>query len=106
MNKRLYKRLLERRKRRIIIALLFINMFDVNRLYWVHPVNCLREKKGEFYQLYPDLRHFRSKFIGMYRMEVEKFDELLQKVSPFITKKWTYMRAPISAEQKLVITLR
>ena len=81
-------------------------MFEVNREFWVHPVNHLREKKGEFYQLYPDLRHFPNKFIGMYRMEIEKFNELLQKVSPLITKKWTYIRAPISAEQKLVITLR
>ena len=81
-------------------------MFEVNREFWVHPVNCLCEKKEEFYQLYPDLRHFRNKFIGMYHMEIEKFDELLQKVSPLITKKWTYMCAPISAEQKLVITLR
>ena len=79
---------------------------EVNREYWVHPINLLREEKGEFYQLYPDLRHFRKRYQGMYRMDVEKFEELLAKVSPRLTKRWTYMRKPISAEQKLVITLR
>ena len=79
---------------------------EVQRSYWVHPINNLRKEKGEFYTLYPDLRHYPKRFAGMYRMDVEKFEELLKKVSPLITKKWTYMREPISAEQKLVITLR
>ena len=85
---------------------MFLMTQEVNRDFWVHPINLLREKKGEFYTLYQDLRHFRARFIGMYRMNVEKFKDLLQKVSPHITKSWTYMRTPISAEQKLVITLR
>ena len=79
---------------------------EVNREYWVHPINLLREEKGEFYQLYPDLRHFWKRFLGMYRMDVEKFEDLLSKVAPRITKTWTYMRKPISAEQKLIIMLR
>ena len=78
---------------------------EINRQYWVHPINLLREEKGEFYTLYPDLRHFRSRFIGMYQMDVDKFEELLAKVTPYIKKCWTYMRTPISPEQQLVITL-
>ena len=42
----------------------------------------------------------------MYCLDVEKFEELLHKVSPLITKKWTYMREPISSEQRLILTLR
>ena len=34
------------------------------------------------------------------------FQELLEKVRPFITKKTTNMRSPISVEEKLAITLR
>ena len=64
---------------------------EVNRQYWVHPINLLCEEKGEFYTLYPDLRHFRNRFIGMYRMDVDKFEELLQKVTPYLKKRWTYM---------------
>ena len=38
-------------------------------------------------------------------MNVEKFEELLKLVKPKLTKKWTYMCEPISAEQKLILTL-
>ena len=72
----------------------------------MHPINVLLKEKGEFYTLYTDLRHYHKHFIGMYRMDVVKFEELLAKISPFITKKCTFMCEPISAEQKLVITLR
>ena len=106
MYRRQYRSVAQRRKRRMFFVFLFMLMEEVNRDYWVHPINLLCKQKGEFYNLYPDLRHFRKKFIGMYRMDVEKFEELLQKVSPLISKQSTYMREPISAEQKLVITLR
>ena len=69
-------------------------------------INLLRKEKGEFYNLYPDLRHYHKHFNGMYHMDVENFEELLAKIKPLIMKKWTYMHEPISAEQKLVITLR
>ena len=75
-------------------------------MMWVHPLNELRLDKGEFYTLYPDLRHFAPKFFNMYRMSVPKFDRLLWKISPLIEKKWTNMRERLSAEHKLVLTLR
>ena len=105
MNKRQRQRLLQRRNRRILFVLMFLQLQQVNRQWWVHPINLLRKEKGEFYQLYPDFRHFNRRFAGMYRMNVEKFEELLKLVSPNITKKWTYFREPISAEQKLILTL-
>ena len=76
------------------------------RSVWVHPINTLRMEKGEFYTLYPDLRHFNPKFFAMYRMNPGKFDRLLALVGPKIQKKWTKFRNPLSPEQKLVITLR
>ena len=106
MDRKQYRRLRERRIRRLLFILLLWQMQGVNREYWVHPVNALRPIKGEFYNLYPDLRHFPQRFVGMYRMDPSKFDELLRKVSPLIKKKCTYMRTPISPEQKLVLTLR
>ena len=42
----------------------------------------------------------------MYHMTEAKFDTLLEKVEPVLRRQWTNMREPISAEQKLVITLR
>ena len=77
-------------------------MQQVRRMLWVHPINEMRTEKGEFYVLYPDLRHF----FNMYRMSVPKFDALLKKVAPKLQKKWTIMWEPLSLEQKLIITLR
>ena len=105
MNKNKYLTFQQRKNWRVLLLMLFWLTQEVNRKCWVHPIYLLREEKGEFYQLYPDLRHFHRKFVGMYRMGVDKFEELLSKISPLITKNWTYMRKPISAEQKLVITL-
>ena len=78
----------------------------VSREIWVHPLNTECEEKGEFYVLYPDLRHYHKRFFKTYRMSVECFDALLKLVGPHISKKYTNFRAPISAEQRLLVTLR
>ena len=96
----------ERRCRQFILLFMMWKMQHVPREYWVHPINELRYEKGEFYTLYPDLRHFPAKFFNMYRMSVAKFDALLERIEPIIRKKSTPMREPVSAKQKLVITLR
>ena len=96
----------ERRQRRLFFVFMFWQMQQVRRMMWVHPINEMRPEKGEFYILYPDLRHFGPKFFNMYRMSVPKLDALLQKVAPKLEKKWTIMRKPLSPEHKLIITLR
>ena len=106
MNCHHYRKLATCRKRRLFVVFFMMMLEEVQRSCWVHPINLLRKQKGEFYTLYPDLRHYHKHFLGMYHMDVEKFKELLAKIKPVIMKKWTYMRKPISAEQKLVITLR
>ena len=78
----------------------------VNREIWVHPLNLDREKKGEFYTLYPDLHNFQKEFFAMYCMNPAKFDELLRILEPRLWRSNTNMRKAISPEQKLVITLR
>ena len=76
------------------------------RELWVHPLNDLHEEKGEFYTLYPDLRHFNTRFFHMYRMSVRKFDKLLETLSDELKKKDVNFRNSISPEQQLVLTLR
>ena len=76
------------------------------REIWIHPLNEDRIEKREFYNLYPDLRHYRAKFFQFYQMSVEKFDFLLTKLAPRLRKKSTNLRQPISPEQMLVLTLR
>ena len=81
-------------------------MQNVTREFWVHPINTEREKKGEFYVLYPDLRHYHKRFFKTCRMSVERFNKLLELVGPRIAKKYTNFRIPISAEQRLLVTIR
>ena len=96
-----------RRCRRVFMIFMMWRIYIFNvRSYWVHPINALREEKGEFYTLYPDLRHFTPKFFAMYRMNPRKFDQLLRLVGPHLEKKWTRLRSPLSPEHKLVIALR
>ena len=76
------------------------------REVWVHPLNRTRTGKGEFYTLYPDLRHYPKKFFAVFRMDKNKFDNLLQRVAPRLLKQDTNYRASISPEQQLVVTLR
>ena len=102
-----HREIANRRARRVFFIYMLWRLYSANtRGFWVHPIYNLRTEKGEFYTLYPDLRHFQPKFFAMYRMNPWKFDRLLALVGPRLQKKWTKMRSPLSPEQKLVITLR
>ena len=85
---------------------MFLQMQTIYRDLWVHPLNDLRNEKGEFYTLYPDLRHFNPRFFRMYRMSVRKFDMLLAMLTPRLRKKSVNTRLTISPEHQLVLTLR
>ena len=95
----------EIRKRKVLCLLIMLELLEVRRQWWVHPLWAQRKDKGEFYVLYPDLRHFHRSFFGAYRMSVAKFDALLKLLEPDLRGKWTNMREPLSAEFKLVLTL-
>ena len=76
------------------------------RKYWVHPINSVRLEKGEFYNLYPDLRRYDDRFFEMYRMHVAQFDHLVGLLEDTLEKQTTSMREPIPPAERLVITLR
>ena len=76
------------------------------REVWLHPLNRTRTGKGEFYTLYPDLQHYPKKFFGVFRMDRNQFDNLLQRVAPQLLKQDMNYRASISPKQQLVVTLR
>ena len=101
-----YRRLAEQRRCHVFIVLMFWRTLMVNRDIWVHPLNLKRQEKGEFYTLYLDLHNFRKEFFSMYRMYPAKFDSLLRLLEPILKGTVTNMRKLISAEQKLVLTLR
>ena len=93
-------------RRRLLLLFYFLQLQWVTREFWVHPLNDCQVTKGEFYVLYPDLRHFPPSFFRIYRMGVQKFDELLDLLTPRLRKKVVNFRGIISPEQKLVLTLR
>ena len=95
-----------RRRRRLMLVFMFLQMQTFYRDLWVHPLNDLRNEKGEFYTLYADLRHFSPRFFRMYRMSVGKFDMLLAMLTPRLRKKSVNTRLTISPEHQLVLTLR
>ncbi len=79
---------------------------QVERKYWVHPFHGDRERSQRFQKFYNSIREYPEKFFEYYRMSITSFDELLELLRPYITKKNTYMRNAISAAERLTITLR
>ncbi|XP_069601871.1 uncharacterized protein [Ranitomeya imitator] len=73
---------------------------------WVHPIIHEREEKRHFHVLYRDLRSFPDKFSQFCRLSIEAFDRLLILLGPHLTYEDTVMRRAISAEERLLITLR
>ena len=72
-----------------MLALMVIQMQFMIREVWVHPLNTTRTGKGEFYTLYPDLRHYPKKFFAVFHMDQNQFDNLLQRVAPQLLKQDT-----------------
>ncbi|KAM3936839.1 uncharacterized protein RB166_001486 [Leptodactylus fuscus] len=65
-----------------------------------------RPRKGHFRNLYNDLRQHPDKFHSYCRMSIPTFDHLLSDLRPAITSHNTNMRQCITAEERLIITLR
>ncbi|XP_069624017.1 uncharacterized protein [Ranitomeya imitator] len=76
------------------------------RRYWIHEVNFLRSTYGAFHTLYVQLRDHPFKFQRYLRMSIETFDVLLSHVKDEIHHHRSTFRESISAEQRLVVTVR
>ena len=77
-----------------------------NRDFWVHSINKDRHLKGEFFTLYKDLREYPDKFFRWYRMTIEQFDYILEKLRPVLQKDNNNYWDSISPEERLAIMLR
>ena len=106
LSRKAQKMKLRRRRLRIFVLFTLWQMCQVERNIWVHPLNQKRSRKGKFYILYKAQRKFPERFFENYRMSVQQFDYLLGLISPLIEGKSCNFRTPISAKQKLVLTLR
>ena len=75
--------------------------------YWRRGIFRDRKLYSEYYTLYQSLRESDREFHYRYlRMSKERFDHLLNLLREKITKKDTKLREAITAEERLVITLR
>ncbi|XP_040193133.1 protein ALP1-like [Rana temporaria] len=74
--------------------------------YWVHPMVSHRVSTGYFHNLYSELRIYPNKFSNFTRMSVARFDDLLERLRPRLTRMDTAMRNSISPEERLLVTLR
>lgn len=84
----------------------YLNSPRKEREFWVHPFNKSREDNERFKKFYLDIRQYPQKFFEYYRMSIQSFDELLENVRPYITKQITQFRNPVSAEERLTLTIR
>ena len=59
----------------------------------------MQAEKGKYKVLYLDLRLYEDQFFMMYCMSIDKFDELLQMVTPLIEKQNTKYREAVGPEK-------
>ncbi len=69
-------------------------------------MNKSRKQFGAFYTLMLQLCADPEKFFNYVWMYPEQFNKVLEKVRPLIERPGCNWNEPISAEQRLVITLR
>lgn len=75
------------------------------RKFWVHPY--IRKNIGKrLFIAAKELSVDDSKFQSFYRMSKNTFKELVLIVGPTIQKQNTNMRECVSAEERILITLR
>ena len=87
--------LLQRRRRR-----------RKQRNMWIHPINSRRAQFGTFAHLFPDLLNNPDKFHDFFRIDKEKFKQLVELLRLSIQKQNTNYRRAIEAEERLAIYLR
>ena len=73
---------------------------------WVHDINSKREELGEYHKLVNELRQHPDKFYTYFRMSKEKFDELVEILTPTLHRQTSHFRRPIGVPEQLAICLR
>ena len=76
------------------------------RREWVNVILRKRHTLGEFQNLVQELRLEPERHVQYFRLTPEGFDLLLARIQHRITPEETPFRTPISAPQRLALTLR
>lgn len=73
----------------------------------VHDINKSRGVYGEYHHLFHELKIDGQKFFEYFRMEIETFNYILEKIEHRLLKDWcNYHQQEIFAEERLMLTLR
>ena len=75
------------------------------RKHWVRPVNKDRERDGEFHRLFSKWINDEEIFYNSFRMSIDSFNELYDKIKHDLVKQDTnWRKAIISAKESHVLT--
>lgn len=75
------------------------------RTVWIDPFLSSRKSNGKFYCDYESLRRNPKKFRNCFRMSIDTFDQILERVHNGLQRKDTNMRECISPPEMLMVTL-
>ena len=75
------------------------------RKYWVHPYN-ERNLQCRLFVAAKELQESDAKFLAFYRMSKESYMALTEIITPALRHQNTNMRECVSAEERILITLR
>lgn len=102
-----------------VLLLLFLMLQETDLRcdrIWTGPITASRQSRGAYYTTVPKLLHDDEDtnlplnrigtFRNYFRLNRQQFDFVLGKVEHLITKDNTAFRDSISAEQRLMVTLR
>ncbi|XP_057307667.1 uncharacterized protein LOC130645634 [Hydractinia symbiolongicarpus] len=95
------------RRRRRSLERRALTKLQRRKIFWVREIFLRRKELGEYHRLFQELKvSDREYFFRYLRMSPDRFEHLLSLVGPVIQRQDTHMRESISAEQRLVITIR
>ena len=102
-----------RRRLKIIQFLLLVEDLENEkgrnreRIIWTRSWIRRREERGVYHQLIRELAlEDEPAFARYFRMEKNKFDDLVGRIAVHIERQPTIMRTPISPGERLAVTLR
>ncbi|XP_046970597.1 uncharacterized protein LOC124537751 [Vanessa cardui] len=90
----------------VLLLVLLLRQKHKRRRTRASPMFSLKYKTGDFYTLYPRLKESSAEFLNYFRMSRECFYELYHFVKNGIQRQETKFKNTISAEERLVITIR
>jgi hypothetical protein len=88
-----------------VVAYYYFRRRKQEKRCWVHPF-LKKNIRCRLFVAAKKLQQTDSKFIAFYRMSKQCYTDLVQLIAPAIRQQNTNMRECVSAEERILITLR